>query len=216
MQSSAANIGHIGVKTSRVRQKNIQVILKAAEDEFALSGFKGASIKDIANRAGLPKANVHYYFNSKIELYSTVLTHIMALWEAVFSGLNPEDDPATALRQYIHAKMQYCLAHSNASRIFSSEIIHGGQHLKEHFQHFRDWIQEKSEVIQAWIDQGKMEPVDPLHLLFTIWATTQYYVDYNPQVACVVGKKELGESDIQAATEHLCQLVIRGCGIKET
>ncbi|MGI9274308.1 MAG: TetR/AcrR family transcriptional regulator [Endozoicomonas sp.] len=202
------------MKTSRVRQKNIQVILKAAEDEFVLSGFKGASIRDIANRAGLPKANVHYYFNSKVDLYSAVLTHIMGLWEAVFSGLNVDDDPAIALRQYIHAKMQYCLTHSNASRIFSSEIIHGGQYLKEHFLHFRNWIQEKSNVIQAWIEQGKMEPVDPLHLLFTIWATTQYYVDYNPQVACVLGRDELDETDLKAATDHLCSLIIKGCGIR--
>ena len=214
MQSSASTIGHTGIKTSKVRQKNIQVILKAAEDEFVLSGFKGASIRDIANRAGLPKANVHYYFNSKMDLYSAVLSHIMELWEAVFSGLNPEDDPARALRQYINAKMQYCLAHSSASRIFSSEILHGGQHLKEHFRHFKDWINDKSRVIQAWIEQGKMDPVDPLHLLFTIWATTQYYVDYNLQVASVLGKKELGETDIQAATDHLCNLIIKGCGIK--
>ena len=204
------------MKTSRVRQKNIQVILKAAEDEFVLSGFKGASIRDIANRAGLPKANVHYYFNSKVDLYSAVLTHIMDLWEAVFSGLNVDDDPATAFRQYIQAKMQYCLAHSNASRIFSSEIIHGGQYLKDHFQHFREWIQEKSQVIQAWIEQGKMEPVDPPHLLFTIWATTQYYVDYNPQVACVLGRDELDDNDMKAATDHLCKLIIRGCGIRES
>lgn len=215
MQAHAANIRQPAIKTSRVRQKNIQVILQAAEDEFVLSGFKGASIRDIANRAGLPKANVHYYFNSKVDLYSAVLTHIMQLWEEVFSGLNPEDDPATAFRQYIHAKMQYCLAHTKASRIFSSEIIHGGEYLKEHFEHFREWIQAKSQVIEGWVSQGKMEPVDPLHLLFTIWATTQYYVDYSPQVACVVGKDELGEEDIQAATEHLCKLIIRGCGIKE-
>ncbi|MET4692379.1 TetR/AcrR family transcriptional regulator [Endozoicomonas sp. NE40] len=214
MQSSASTIGHTGIKTSRVRQKNIQVILKAAEDEFVISGFKGASIRDIANRAGLPKANVHYYFNSKMDLYSAVLSHIMDLWEAVFSGLNPEDDPARALRQYINAKMRYCLAHSSASRIFSSEILHGGQHLKEHFKHFKDWIDDKSRVIQAWIDLGKMDPVDPLHLLFTIWATTQYYVDYNPQVATVLGKEELSEKDIQAATDHLCNLVIKGCGIR--
>ena len=84
MQSSAAKLQQTAVKSSRVRQKNIQVILQAAEDEFVLSGFKGASIRDIANRAGLPKANVHYYFNSKVDLYSAVLSHIMELWEAVF------------------------------------------------------------------------------------------------------------------------------------
>ena len=216
MQSSVPRTVKSGLKTSRVRQKNIQIILQAAEDEFVTSGFKGASIRDIANRAGLPKANVHYYFNSKLDLYSAVLKHIMELWEAVFSGLNANDDPATAFRSYIRAKMQYCQAHSNASRIFSSEIIHGGEHFKEHFHYFSNWINEKSAVIQTWVQQGKMDPVDPLHLLFTIWATTQYYIDFHPQVASVLGKSELEEQDIEAATESLIQLIIKGCGIKAT
>ncbi|WP_263081344.1 TetR/AcrR family transcriptional regulator [Endozoicomonas sp. Mp262] len=216
MQPSVTKPAQPGLKTSRVRQKNIQIILQAAEDEFVTSGFKGASIRDIANRAGLPKANVHYYFNSKLDLYSAVLKHIMELWEAVFSGLSPDDEPAKALRTYISAKMQYCQAHSNASRIFSSEIIHGGHYLKEHFHYFTDWINEKSSVINAWVEQGKMDPVDPLHLLFTIWATTQYYIDFRPQVASVLGKTELEDSDIEAATESLSRLIIKGCGIKET
>ena len=215
MQLSASRAIKAGLKVSRARQKNIQVILQAAEDEFVASGFKGASIRDIANRAGLPKANVHYYFNSKLDLYAAVLKHIMELWEAVFSGLNVEDDPEEAFRAYIVAKMKYCQAHSNASRIFSCEIIHGGEHFKEHFHYFSDWINEKSKVIKAWVKQGKMDAVDPLHLLFTIWATTQYYTDFHPQVAAVLGKEELEESDVEAATESLIQLIIKGCGIKK-
>ena len=214
MQAYPAKADSSGLKTSRIRQKNIQVILQAAEDEFVSSGFKGASIRDIADRAGLPKANVHYYFNSKVDLYDAVLSHIMELWEAVFSGLSPDDEPAVAFRRYITAKMAYCQAHSNASRIFSSEIIHGGEHIKERYQPFIDWIHDKSRVIQGWISQGKMDPVDPVHLLFTIWATTQYYVDFNPQVASVLGKAELNSTDMEAYTESVCQLILKGCGIK--
>ncbi|MDP0588113.1 MAG: TetR/AcrR family transcriptional regulator [Candidatus Endonucleobacter bathymodioli] len=214
MQVSIAKPEKAKVKVSRVRQKNIQIILQAAEDEFVSSGFKGASIRDIANRAGLPKANVHYYFNSKQDLYSAVLKHVMELWETVFSGLDASDDPEKAFRSYISAKMQYCQAHSNASRVFSSEIIHGGQRFKEYSHCFSNWINEKSGVIRSWIKDGKMDPVDPLHLLFTIWATTQYYVDFRPQVASVLGKENLSEKDIEAATESLTQLIIKGCGIK--
>ncbi len=204
-----------GLKNSRVRQKNIQIILQAAEDEFVASGFKGASIRDIAHRAGLPKANVHYYFNSKVELYGAVLNHIMRLWQSVFSGLNPEDEPEAALKDFIKAKMKYVLAHSNASRIFSSEILHGGQHIKDHLQPFNDWIQEKSEVIKGWIAAGKMKNVDPVHLLFTIWSTTQYYVDYGPQVASVLGKGELSPDDVESYTESISQMILAGCGIRD-
>lgn len=213
MQPSPLEKGQEGLKNSRVRQKNIQVILEAAEDEFVASGYKGASIRGIAHRAGLPKANVHYYFNSKIELYSAVLSHIMGLWQSVFSGLNPEDEPGTALRQFIKAKMKYVVAHSKASRIFSSEILHGGQHLKDQMDPFNDWIQEKSTVIQGWIDQGKINQIDPVHLLFSIWATTQYYADYSTQVAFVLGKKSLDGQDIESYTDSVCQIILGGCGI---
>ena len=214
MQATSIKTESSGLKPSRIRQKNIQVILQAAEDAFVSSGFKGASIRDIADRAGLPKANVHYYFNSKVDLYAAVLNHIMELWASVFSGLNAEDDPATAFRQFIKAKMEYCQAHSNASRIFSSEIIHGGEHIKEHLQPFKEWIDSKSKVIHDWIEQGKMSPVEPVHLLFMIWATTQYYVDFNPQVAMVLGKQELEKTDVDAYTESLCQMILKGCGIE--
>ena len=213
MQRSPIEKDQAGFKNSRVRQKNIRVILEAAEDEFVASGYKGASIRDIALRAGLPKANVHYYFNSKIELYSAVLSHIMKLWQSVFSGLNSEDEPAKAFRKFIEAKMKYVIAHSKASRIFSSEILHGGQYLKGHMHPFNDWIQEKSAVIRGWIEQGKMNPVDPVHLLFSIWATTQYYADYSTQVAFVLGKESLSETDVDAYTESVCQIILGGCGI---
>ena len=214
MQTTSTKTGSSEIKPSRIRQKNIQVILQAAEDAFVSSGFKGASIRDIADRAGLPKANVHYYFNSKVDLYTAVLNHIMELWASVFSGLNADDDPAIAFRQFIRAKMEYCQAHSNASRIFSSEIIHGGEHIKEHLQPFKEWIHDKSDVIRGWIAQGKMKPVDPVHLLFMIWATTQYYVDFGPQVAVVLGKNQLDASDVESYTDSLCQLILAGCGIE--
>ncbi|MDP0561087.1 MAG: TetR/AcrR family transcriptional regulator [Candidatus Endonucleobacter sp. (ex Gigantidas childressi)] len=214
MQVSIARPDKAKVKVSRVRQKNIRIIMQAAEDEFVSSGFKGASIRDIANRAGLPKANVHYYFSSKQDLYSAVLDHIMELWENVFSGLDVNDDPEKAFRSYINAKMRYCQNHSKASRVFSSEILHGGQRFKEYSHGFSNWINEKSDVIHAWIKAGKMDPVDPVHLLFTIWATTQYYVDFRPQVASVLGTEYLSEKDLNAATESLTQLIIKGCGIK--
>ncbi|WP_299731706.1 TetR/AcrR family transcriptional regulator [uncultured Endozoicomonas sp.] len=213
MQPAPPKKDQEGFKNSRVRQKNIQVILEAAEEEFVASGYKGASIRDIAHRAGLPKANVHYYFNSKIELYSAVLSHIMELWQSVFSGLDPEDEPGTAFRKFIHAKMKYVVAHSKASRIFSSEILHGAQHLKEHMHPFNDWIQEKSEVIRGWIAQGKMKSVDPVHLLFSIWATTQYYADYSAQVAFVLGKETLSEQDIESYTDSVCQIILVGVGL---
>ena len=61
----------------------------------------------IASRAGLPKANVHYYFNSKLGLYVEVMRHILELWDTAFDDLTVDDDPATALAEYIRIKMEF-------------------------------------------------------------------------------------------------------------
>ena len=52
----------------RIRQKNQHAILAAAAEEFARHGFKGTSMSTIAQRVGLPKANLHYYIGNNLRL----------------------------------------------------------------------------------------------------------------------------------------------------
>ena len=55
-------------------------ILRAAEVEFADRGFEGATTSAIAARAGLPKANLHYYFPTKEALYRRVIDSVLTAW----------------------------------------------------------------------------------------------------------------------------------------
>ena len=77
----------------------------------------------------------------------------------------------------------------------------------------RDMVLAKAAVLQGWIDAGRMAPVDPVHLFFTIWAATQTYADFEVQVAAVLGKSELSAKDHARATEHVVTLILRGCGL---
>ncbi len=111
----------------RIRQKNEKAIIAAAEVEFARHGFKGTSMNSIAQAVGLPKANLHYYFSSKLGLYVEVMRNILNLWDSAFSNLRAEDDPATALAGYIRAKMEFSRRQPLASKIFAMEVISGGE-----------------------------------------------------------------------------------------
>jgi TetR/AcrR family transcriptional regulator len=174
---------HGGKPASRIRQKNEETILKAAEDEFARHGYKGTSMNTIAQNAGLPKANLHYYFTNKLGLYVAVLSNIIELWDSTFNTLTAEDDPAEALTRYIRAKMEFSRRQPQASRIFAMEVISGGECLTEYFnQDYRAWFQGRAAVFQAWIDAGKMDPVDPVHLIFLLWGSTQHYADFATQI----------------------------------
>lgn len=202
-------------KTGKIRIDNEAAIIASAEQEFAARGFNGASMNRIAEGAGLPRTNVHYYFKNKSDLYGKVLTDIVNLWNDWFNQISPDDDPATAIGEYIRAKVMYSKTNPFASRIFASEILHGAPHLSNYLKKdFRIWLRQKAQVIDTWIEQGKMDPVDPFYLIFLIWASTQHYADFEVQVTSVLGKKKLTANDFDAIANNLTHIILKGCGIK--
>lgn len=197
-----------------IRQANEALILSAGERVFARAGFTGATMAAIADEAGLPKANLHYYFGSKQALYRAVLARTLRDWLVPLDGLLPEADPAQALGDYIRAKMAMGHERPDASRVFANELLHGATELGGLLRgELRAMVQAKAQVVQAWVDAGRMAPVDPVHLFFTIWAATQTYADFDVQVCAVLGCERLGEAERVRATEHVVGLVLRGCGL---
>ena len=198
-----------------VRRKNKALILQAAKAEFVTHGFKGASIKRIAERANLPRANIHYYFKDKTDLYQQLLNQILEAWNENFDSFGESDDAKTAISEYIRAKVMYSMTDPDGSRIFASEMIHGAPHLQDYLANeFKDWVRRKVRVIDAWIMQGQIRPVDPLHFLFLIWSSTQHYADFNVQVTAAMGKKELVERDFELVVSSLTSMILAGCEVR--
>lgn len=204
-------------KTGRIRERNSENILAAAEQEFVLHGFKGTSMQAIADRAGVPKANIHYYFKNKANLYRALLENILTVWNEVLADMSPESDPAEILELFIRTKVQLAYSHPNASKIFAMEIIQGAPYLKDYISvDMRHWVKEKAAVIQSWIDQGKMRAVDPTYLIFLIWASTQHYADFETQVLEVTNKRQHDDDDIRNVSNFLVDMILTGCGVRHT
>ena len=198
----------------QIRQNNEAQIVAAAERVFAGAGFGGATMAAIAEAAGLPKANLHYYFGSKQALYSAVLARTLSDWLQPTHGIVPEADPRTAIERYIRDKMALSAQRPHASKVFANELLHGAPVLKTLLAtELHDLVQAKAAVIQGWVTAGRMAPVDPVHLFFTIWAATQTYADFEVQVCAVLDCPELSAADQARATEHVVALLLRGCGL---
>lgn len=190
-------------------------IRKAAEEVFAEMGFEGASTSLIAKRAGLPKANLHYYFKTKFDLYQFVLRDIIDLWLNIAQEIQPDADPAMALAHYINQKINLARERPIASRVFANEVLHGAPRFDRFMrQDLKDWVDRKSAVIEEWIARGKMDQIDPRHLFFMIWSTTQTYADFTSQITAVLGRSELTESDYQLAAKQITHIILKGCGLK--
>ena len=201
-------------KVGQIRRDNEAAILAAAEEEFAELGFSGAAIGRIAERAGVPRSNVHYYFSSKEALYSRLLTDVVERWNEAFPEITRDADPATALESYIRAKLEFSRQHARASKIFASEVLRGAPLLDDYLgSNTRDWLLGKTRVIEDWIAQGRMDPVDPRYLIFMIWSSTQHYADFDAQVKLLIGQSELTHSDFDRVAETLTHIILKGCGV---
>ena len=198
----------------RIRVANEADILHAAEQVFARAGYAGATMADIAACAGIPKSNLHYYFGTKRDIYRAVLTHILALWLAPADSIRYDNDPRRALGDYIDAKMQLTASHPEASKVFACEVLHGATEIGDILRtDLRALVERKAGVIERWIADGKMAPVDPRHLFFTIWAATQTYADFDAQVCAVLDIPALDAGGVKRATLHVKTLLLRGCGL---
>jgi TetR/AcrR family transcriptional regulator len=198
-----------------IGERQFNSIRDAAIEEFSGLGYKATSIQAIADRAGVAKANVHYYFKNKQNLYSEVLSHIIELWNASFDDIKPEEEPAIALDRLIRAKVNLSYTHASASRLFANEVIHGADHLEHYLRNdMRKWVREKSGIIQLWIDAEKMDAIDPAKLIFLIWSSTQHYADFETQVLTILNKAEYEPEMIDDIANFLSQVILKGCGLK--
>jgi TetR/AcrR family transcriptional regulator len=190
-------------------------IIAAAEEVFALKGFKGATTQEIADKSGLPKANVHYYFNTKKILYNTVLEDVLVVWKQDANAFDLSDDPAIAIAEYIRSKMHHSFTRPFGSKVWANEIIHGAPVLGDENlgKLLRTWEKKKTARIRRWIRQGKIEAVDPHYLLFMIWATTQHYADFEHQIKVLNGNKPLTSGQKVKATDDVIGIILRGIGL---
>ena len=195
-------------------RENLARILKAAERVFAETGFQGATMAEIAGRARLPKANLHYYFGTKEELYRAVLGDILKVWLSPTANIRPEADPAEAIAAYVRAKIAASRARPHASRVFANEILHGAGQIERFLSRdLRDLVAEKAAVLEGWIAQGRMAPLDARHFFFMVWALTQHYADFAVQVRLVLDKKRLERKDWDHIAAEVTRMVLRAAGL---
>ncbi|EZQ13923.1 TetR family transcriptional regulator C-terminal domain-containing protein [Halopseudomonas bauzanensis] len=202
-------------KRSNARKAQEARILDAAETLFAQYGYNGASIEAIAEQAGLSKQNMLYYFPSKENLYQHVLKNVLDLWvEKMTLFEQTGDDPASKLRSYILGKLELSHSRPNGSKIFANEIINGAPYIKDYLlKKLLPKLDADIALVNKWIADGLMDAIDPYHLFFSIWATTQTYADFSTQIALVLRKDNLDASDFAAAGDFLTHTILKGTGL---
>ena len=192
------------IRPTRIQQKNRAMILEGALTVFSSQGFRGATIDQIADASGLSKPNVLYYFASKDDIYRNLLTGLLDMWLDPMRTIDPEGEPLAEIQRYVATKLQMSRDYPRESRLFANEILQGAPLLTEILGgDLRAMVDEKAAIFGAWIDSGKLAKVDPRHLIFSIWALTQHYADFEVQVRAILGEDHDPYAEAQQFLETL-------------
>jgi TetR/AcrR family transcriptional regulator len=211
------------VRTSTVKRRALNrdkveaAILAEAVRLFADCGFEGTSIATVAERAGLSKQNLMYYFPTKELLYRRVLDGVLDDWLARMASLaDARKDPADVLRAYVRAKLKFSREQPLASRVYALEVIGGAKVYGDQIRHrVVPMLRADIAVFERWIAEGKIAPVNATHLLFAVWAMTQAYADFSAQMTLVLDRAQLAQHDVDDGERLITHMVLAAVGLDQ-
>ncbi len=177
--------------TTRIQRRNRKRILDAALDVFSAQGFRGATLDEIAAQAGLSKPNLLYYFDSKESIHRRLLEDLLATWLEPLRAIDPEGEPRAEIIDYMRRKIAMSRAFPRESRLFANEVLQGAPRLEDFIAtDLKSLVDDRARVIRGWAQAGRLAPVDPYHLIFSIWALTQHYADFDAQIRLIRGNSD--------------------------
>lgn len=202
-------------RRTRIQEEKEELILEAALEVFSQRGFHGSTIDQIAEVAGMSKPNLLYYFRTKEAMHRALIDRVLENWLEPLQAFDAEGDPEQEIRSYIRRKLEMARDFPRESRLFANEILQGAPHIMAVLEGpLKELVDEKAEVIRAWIANGKVRDCDPHHMIFSIWSTTQHYADFDVQVKAVLGTGR-GETDrFEEAAGFLEGLFVSGLIVK--
>lgn len=196
-------------RRTRDADRSQQALLIAAKEEFAEHGLGGARMERIAQRAGLNKRLIYYYFDDKERLFQAVLEQAYEDIREAEQQLHLLDlDPATAVRKLIEFTWDYFLAHPEFLTLLNSANLHKARHLPGS-RRARELNSPLVETLAQLLERGRREGVfrggvDPIQLYVSIAGLCYFYLSNNYTLSAIFGRNLL---TAKARTERLSHMV---------
>jgi TetR/AcrR family transcriptional regulator len=191
---------------TRIQKKNQAAILSAGMKVFSQYGFRGSTLDQIASEAGMSKPNMIYYFASKDAIYRELLARLLEDWLQPIYEIDATGDPVTEILGYAKRKLAMSQNFPRESRLFANEILQGAPQIGDTLRgELRRVVNQLAAVIDKWVEDKRIRPVDPHHLIFSIWSMTQHYADFDVQVRAVIDDQD----PFPGAERHLTDMITR-------
>jgi AcrR family transcriptional regulator len=210
MPSPAPNVVEL---RTRDAERTQQEILRAAMDEFAERGLGGARIDSIAERAGVNKRLIYYYFGGKDELFLAVLEQTYADIRSAERELHLDRlSPPDAVRRLVAFTWEHYLAHPEFLTLLNSENLHRARHLKES-KRIREMNSPLVQTLGEVLERGRRDGVfrggvDPVHLYISIAGLAYFYLSNNHTLSTIFARDLMSPKALSERLSHITEVVM--------
>jgi len=186
LPSEATGIGDADDRKGRKGRETAERILDVAEEVFAEKGYEGATLRDVAQAAGLRTPSLYNHFEGKDALYAAVLERgigpvLAALLSSASAGRRGDPD------RVVREMMELLAQRPKLPRLVLHETLYGGKHLTRMLQ---EWIGPMLERAQQMVEEGpaaarwEREQLPNLvlamyHIVVGYFAIAPFYKDLN-------------------------------------
>jgi AcrR family transcriptional regulator len=197
----------------RDADRSQSTILAAARDEFAEFGLGGARMDRIAERAGLNKRLIYYYFDDKEKLFQAVLEQAYRDIREQELGLRLLDlEPAMAVRRLVEFTWNYYLQHPEFMTLLNSANLHKARHLQES-QRARELNSPLIETLAAVLERGRAEGtfrggVDPVQLYVSIAGLSYFYLSNTHTLSAIFGRDLMAAKARSERLSHMSDVIL--------
>ena len=183
-------------------------ILAAAEAVFAERGYAGATTREIAERAGIGKRMLFYYFPTKDAVYGAVLERIITGLVAIYEETRNQPGPI-GLGDAVEGITHFTAANLTAMKVWLREIIDGGPHLGELTRSYVAPLYEQAGAgVERNMAGGTFRTSDPMHAMVSVGGVTLFYFLITPMLRLLWDKDPLDPAVVaeRAAVARDCLL----------
>lgn len=174
-------------------QQTEERILQMAMEVFIEKGWHGARMQEIADRAGINKALLHYYFRSKENMYETIFKMVFTKFmRGMEQALGSSPAFKDVLRNFIETIISILSQNPRIPLFLVRELSEGGTKVPKII---RDIIEQQKlkapelmfRAITTAREKGEIAHVDdPVQLLLTILGSIIYYFIAEPIISAIL------------------------------
>lgn len=197
----------------RDADRSQNTILAAARDEFAEFGLGGARMDRIAERAGLNKRLIYYYFEDKEKLFEAVLEQAYLHIREAERALKLLDlKPADAIRRLVEFTWNYYLDHPEFLTLLNSANLHKARHLQGS-ERVREMNSPLIAMLGEILERGRKEGsfrggIDPVQLYVSIAALSYFYLSNSFTLSSIFGRDLLAAKARSERLSHMCDVIL--------